>query len=880
VDTVRPEASFGTRLWSRVVDPTLLTLPIVVPVFWIGRRLDLIADTPMWAICILLVGSFLATCIATALWGDSHDGWQLWARITVITFGITAVMYAIGWGPMLAIGLVFGAVDSIRLSGSRAAVPSIAMSIAALTLGELAIAAGLAPTLVDQPLVHGLAALAALGVAFTIKQFERATIGTERVEDELRQHEQHFRALVQHASDIIMVIGPDALIRYVSPAFEAILGYSSDEVVGMSGLEVAHPDDVDVLRRAIVEQARQPRSDRAEARLRERNGSWRWFEVIITDLNADPSVGGWVANMRDVTGRKAQEAALNEAQEVFRHAFDDAPIGIGLVGLDGCIQRANRSMGVLLGRTQDELVGMSISDLTHPDDRAESSQLRQQLSQNEIDFYRIEKRYVRPDSSTVWASLSVSIVRDMEGQPLYQIGQLEDITDRKVLADRLAFDAAHDAMTGLLNRSSFTERVSDALAQRGERALAVLFVDIDHFKRVNDSLGHAVGDDLVITVAQRLRASMRSDNVIARFGGDEFVVLCPDIAHADGASAIARRLLDALAEPIALGDDEVFVTASIGIAIASDGATPETLLRHADAAMYRAKNGGRARFVVFEPEDQGAAVAALRTGSELHRALARDELVLHYQPIVALRTGRVIGFESLIRWHHPERGLLAPGEFIPLAEETGLIVPIGAWAVDTACRQLVHWQAVRDAQDKRGKLSMNVNMSPRQLADTTLVKSIARILDDTGVNPNVVCLELTENALMENAAIAIDGLQRLRALGVHISIDDFGTGYSSLSYLKQFPVSALKIDRSFIEGLGRTTEDTSIVEAIVTLAHALGLTAVAEGLERPEQLEALRVIGCDYAQGFLLGRPLPAAEIGDNPADDLTLWHPDAHPTA
>jgi diguanylate cyclase (GGDEF)-like protein len=410
--------------------------------------------------------------------------------------------------------------------------------------------------------------------------------------------------------------------------------------------------------------------------------------------------------------------------------------------------------------------------------------------------------------------------------------------------------------------------------------VAVLFVDLDHFKVVNDSLGHAIGDELVITVAQRLRATLRAINVIARFGGDEFVVLCPDLADADGATAIASRLLDALAEPIALGSEEVFVTASIGIAIATDGATPETLLRHADAAMYRAKNEGRARAVVFEPDDQGSAVAALRTGSDLHRALARSELVVHYQPIVNLRTGLVTGFEALIRWNHPERGLLAPGEFIPLAEETGLIVPIGAWAVDTACRQLVHWQSVRAEQAKPGTLEMNVNLSPRQLADPMLPKSIARILNDTGVDPSTVCLELTENALMQNAASATEGLNRLRALGIHLSIDDFGTGYSSLSYLKRFPVSALKIDRSFIDGLGSDPEDTSIVEAIVTLAHALGLTAVAEGLEHPAQLEALRVIGCDYAQGFLLGRPLPAELIGDNPADDLTAWHTDASPTA
>ena len=871
--------SFRTRLWSRLIDPTLLTLPVVVPVFWVARRLDLIAATPLWIICALLAVSFLATCVAVALWGEVHDGWRLWARVAVSTFGITAVMYGIGWGPMLAIGLIFGAVESIRLSGSRAAIPSMVLSVVALTLGELAIAAGIAPTLVEQPLVHGLAVLAALGVAFTIKLFERATVETEQVEAELRAREQRFRALVQHASDIIMVIGTDGTIRYVSPAFEAILGYSSEEAIGMSGVELAHPDDVDALRTAIVEGARTPRDGNAETRLSQRNGNWRWFDVIVTDLTADPSVGGWVANLRDITERKAQEAALNEAQEAFRHAFDDAPIGIGLVDLDGRIQRVNRSMSVLLGRTNEELVGMLISDCTHPDDRDTSDEHRERLTRSEIDFYRLEKRYLRPDGTIVWASLSVSLVRDMAGNPMYQIGQLEDITDRRLLADRLAFDAAHDVMTGLLNRVSFTEHVSRVLAEPTERSVAVLFIDLDHFKLVNDSLGHAVGDELVITVAQRLRSTLRPANVIARFGGDEFVVLCADLAGEQGASAIARRLLDAVAEPVKLGNEEVFVTASIGIAIAGGSDTSDTLLQHADAAMYRAKNNGRARAVVFEPDEHGSAVEALRTGTDLHRALERGELVVHYQPIANLRSGRVVGFEALVRWNHPERGLIPPADFIPLAEETGLIVPIGAWVLERACRQLVWWQAARDRTTtidpatRRGRLAMNVNLSPRQLADPTLPKTVARILADTGADPEAVCLELTENALMQNAASAAEALAALRTLGVHISIDDFGTGYSSLSYLKRFPVSALKIDRTFIDGLGRDNEDTSIVEAIVTLAHALGLTAVAEGLETPTQLEALRVIGCDYAQGFLLGRPLPAEQLSETPADDLTDWH-------
>ena len=752
-------------------------------------------------------------------------------------------------------------------------VPAIVCSAVLLGLGELAIAVGVAPSLVSEPLVHGLAALAALGVALTIIVFGRATQEKEQAEGELRQSEQRFKALVQHASDIILVIDADGRFRYASPAFELVLGYPEESVVGRNGLEFAEPNDVEHLR-AVLDGATEGRPGRAELRMLHRDGRWVWFEVTVTNLFDDPSVAGWVANLRDVTERKHAETALLEAQEAFRHAFDDAPIGMALVDLNGRILRANRSIGELWGRPQDELVGVTVGNVTHPDDRESSARELRRLLNGEVDRYDLEKRYVRPNGEVVWAALSVSLVRDADHRPAYCIGQLEDITERKALSDRLAHEAAHDPMTGLPNRVRFLDRLQLALqsADREQGRVAVLFVDLDQFKLINDGLGHASGDQLLSTIADRLRRALRPGDVVARFGGDEFTVLCCDVAGENAALDLASRLAAAIAEPVPLGPGEVFITASIGIALsgASDD-TPETLLRDADTAMYRAKADGRSQTCVFREDNRVFAVTQLRTGNDLHRALERNEFEIHYQPIMELRGDRLVGFEALLRWRHPSRGLLGPEQFIALAEDTGLIVSIGAWVLENACAQAVQWQSAAAATGGTDPLFINVNLSPRQLADPTLPATIADIVARTGIPASSICLEITENTLMHHTDSVVDAMQAVRGQGIHFSIDDFGTGYSSLAYLRRFPVESLKIDRSFVDGLGSEAGDTSIVQAVVNLAHTLGLAAVAEGVETAEQLQVLRTLGCDLAQGFLLGRPVPPDQI--RVTDDASLEH-------
>jgi diguanylate cyclase (GGDEF)-like protein/PAS domain S-box-containing protein len=446
-----------------------------------------------------------------------------------------------------------------------------------------------------------------------------------------------------------------------------------------------------------------------------------------------------------------------------------------------------------------------------------------------------------------------------------------DISERRDFESRLQEQATHDELTGLPNRTLLMDRLRMALS-RGRRTgtgVAVLFCDLDHFKVVNDSLGHGAGDRLLVDTAARLVEALRPGDTVARFGGDEFVVLCEDLTDRADAVLVAERVRRLVNRSYELEDAEIFMTVSTGIAFTNDpDDDPEHLIRDADAAMYQAKGGGRARAVMFDHRMREAAVHRLATENALHRALDRHELRVHYQPEIDLRTGSIVGVEALLRWEHPQRGLLGPDEFIRVTEETGLIVPIGRWVLEQACRQLQRWQAEYPVASD--DLFVSVNLSARQLGRRALVAEVARVLDDTGLDPTRVHFEITESVLMDDVERSSEQLHQLHELGVCLIVDDFGTGYSSLSYLQRFPVDLLKVDRSFVRGLGFDPADTAIVRAIVTLAHSLGLRAVGEGVERTEHLEALRALGCDLAQGFLLGRPQPGPVIGERLAQGRT----------
>jgi diguanylate cyclase (GGDEF)-like protein/PAS domain S-box-containing protein len=551
--------------------------------------------------------------------------------------------------------------------------------------------------------------------------------------------------------------------------------------------------------------------------------------------------------------------ALQESEEHFRSAFNYAAIGMALMATDGRWLQVNNSLCEIVGYTEAELLEMNAQAITHADDLGKHLADVYMLLEGQIVTSSMEKRYIHKMGYPVWVMSSASLVRNAQDEPLHFIVQMQDITERKRAEEQLHHAAFYDAMTGLPNRALFTDQLQltiERVKQSPDQVFAVLFLDVDRFKNINDSLGHVFGDQLLSTIARRLEKCVRPEDTVARFGGDEFAILLNSIKHSVDAIRVADRVKLELAQSFNLCGQEIFTTASIGIALSSTGYKhPEELLRDADTAMYRAKAQGKGRHEVFDKVMHARAISLLQLENDLRRAIEREEFVIHYQPIVKLETGVVSGFEALVRWQHPERGLVSPLEFIPLAEETELIIPISHLVLRESCRQIRQWQLQSPAM---ASLSISVNLSGKQFKQSGLVEYIKQTLQETNLAAASLRLEITESVVMENAEIATAMLRQLRSLGVQLSIDDFGTGYSSLSYLHRLPVNNLKIDRSFVSQMRPGNENSEIVRTIITLARNLGMEVVAEGIETEEQLAQLKALACDYGQGYLLSKPVTA----------------------
>lgn len=552
-----------------------------------------------------------------------------------------------------------------------------------------------------------------------------------------------------------------------------------------------------------------------------------------------------------------QSVALRESEERFRSAFNYAPIGIALVSPSGKWLKVNRALCEILGYTAEEFLATDFQSMLFEEDLGNTLVKIHEMLTGKSPNCQMEQRYIHQNGKTVWALWSVSTASETKTERPNLIFQIQDITGRKFAEDKLQYEATHDALTGLPNRAFFMSRLENALQKAQEirnYKVSVLFIDLDRFKVVNDSLGHSTGDQLLVGIADRLRDCLRPSDIVARLGGDEFTILVEGHHQPNEVIRIAERVKEKFAKPFDLSGHEVYSSASIGILHNSEKhLIPADMMRDADTAMYQAKRAGKARHEVFDETMHKAVKETLQLESDLRRAIERKELVVYYQPIHWLETGKVLGFEALVRWKHPEFGTLAPAKFIPLAEEIGLIDPLGEYVLHIACSQM---RRLKDKLRENSQFILSVNLSCKQFEQPDLVQRIKKILDDTGFPPDKLKLEITESVFFKYEDKAVKMLHELREFGIEINIDDFGTGYSNLSYLMQLPISTLKIDRSFIAPIKQEGDNVEILQTIMMLAQNLGMKVIAEGVETEYQIEQLKKFNCEVAQGYYFSRPM------------------------
>ncbi len=707
---------------------------------------------------------------------------------------------------------------------------------------------------------------------------ERIQLDVRRMEDQIAQIQESRHKLrtlslvVEQSPNMVVITDAGGAIEYVNPTFTRVTGFAAEEVIGKSPRLWQSGDTPPETYRVMWEAITQGKAWRSEMRNRRKNGEIFRDRTIITPICNDAGrITHFAAVKEDITDRVEIEATLRLHDRAIAECLNGILISEANRTRDNPVIYANPAFLAMTGYACDEVIGRNPRLLLGEDrDQPGVERLRDAVRCGSD--LRVVVRNYRKDGSMFWNEVSMACVHDEEGRVTHFVSILNDITERVRYQEQLAYQATHDVLTGLANRSLLFDRLARAIVRAARRrtVAAILFIDLDHFKYVNDSLGHALGDRLVQAVSERLAAFGNETDTVARLGGDEFVVVA-ELAAEEAAVDLANAVLEVLTGAYRFEAHEIYVTASIGVSLyPRDGTDTETLLKHADAAMYRAKEKGRDRFEFFHRELNRRAEDRLLLESQLRRAIERGELVVFYQPQVDLWSGKVIGAEALIRWQHPERGLLAPGAFIPVAEETGLIVAIGEWVLEEVCRQLRAW-----SDGGLAVPTVSVNASAKQFRRKDFAELVKRKLEAHGLDPGRLGVEITESVAMDDLELAISTMQALKSSGVMISMDDFGTGYSCLSSLKRFPLSHLKIDRSFVRELNSDADLAAICLATIRLAHSLRLSVIAEGVESEGQLRFLRRHHCDAIQGFYFSPALPAAEFARLVAEGASLAMPE-----
>lgn len=668
-----------------------------------------------------------------------------------------------------------------------------------------------------------------------------------------------YAGLVENSNDMIQVVGFDGRVIYANRMWHKTLGYSDSELSELNFFDLLGDDCHCRCQGRIQTLLSGEAVPCFEVEYKTRCGGTIIAEGSISLYMENGEPCGIQGFFRDITARKKTEQALIASEERFRTIFTSSVAGIAMLAPDGRFLQANPAFCCFLGYTEDELLQLKITDVTHSDDVEETLSRRNIDQASRSRAIICEKRYLCKDGSVFWAQLSSTWFFDNEGQPLYTVPVIQDITGRKKAELRIRELAYYDSLTHLPNRSLFKDRLERVLAQESRRqgSFALMFLDLDRFKTVNDTLGHAVGDEMLCQAANRLSECLRDNDTVARLGGDEFVVILSDYRGDGNLPKIATKILCALSQPFDLSVREVFSSTSIGIALyPEDAEQPADLLRCADMAMYAAKDAGGNTFQFYSEQMNAQAVARMDMEANMRRALDKNEFFIEYQPQVRLVTNRAVGVEALVRWKHPALGVIPPDQFIPLAEETRLILPLGEWVMRSVFEQCVLW-------NQRGCLPFRVgiNVSGRQFAQDDFLDIVCRLLNETGADPQWLEFEITESVLMRDVDVAIATLNRLRKLGINLVIDDFGTGYSSLSYLKSLPITRLKIDKSFISDLQSNANDRAIVEATIAMAKRLDLEVTAEGVETEVQYGFVQESDCDEVQGFYFSKPLSVDEV-------------------